>query len=255
MDLIEQIGPVLGIVAFLGLSILAFLLFQQSRDLRRLREWAGRAPERAREATEATLAASEARGEAADREAEGEPAGPLARVRELAREGRDRVVAAWTEADQALPIDIRIVAGVLAVVVVAAAVLTSGFGLVGDDGTEEARRPPPPKPRNVDVAVLNATEAEDVPAVPGLAATISNDLVEPLDYNVVSEADAPSGTERTTVMFAPGQRASARQLAKRVRRDLGEAELAPMTPEVEEASRSADVALLIGVDNSTFSAQ
>jgi hypothetical protein len=253
MDLIEQIGPVLGIVAFLGLSILAFLLFQQSRDLRRLREWAGRAPERAREAAEATLAASEARGEAAEGEAEGEPAGPLAGVRGLLGDARNGVAAAWAAADSALPIDIRIVAGVLVVAVVAAGALTSGFGFLGDDGAGEARRPPPPKPRNVDVAVLNATQAADVPAVAGLAATISEALVEPLNYNVVVEADAPAGTERTTVMFAPGQRASARQLANRVRGDLGEPELAPMTQEVENASRQADVALLIGVDNSTFS--
>jgi hypothetical protein len=252
MDLIEQIGPVLGIVAFLGLSILAFLLFQQSRDLRRLREWAGRAPERAKEAAEATLAAAEARGEGAEAEAPAESTGWLADVRGALRGGRDRIAAAWAEADRALPIDLRIVAGVIVVGVVAAAVLTSGFGLVGDDGAREASRPPPPKPRNVDVAVLNATQASDVAAVPGLAATISDALVRPLDYNVVLESDAPSGVERTTVMFAPGERASARQLAKRVRADLGEAEIVPMTQEVEEASRQADVALLIGVDNSTF---
>jgi hypothetical protein len=253
MDLIEQIGPVLGIVAFLGLSILAFLLFQQSRDLRRLREWAGRAPERARDATEATLAASEARGDVPQYEGEVEPGGALAGLRGVLRDGRDRISAAWAAADRALPIDLRIVAGVLVVAVVAAGVLTSGFGLVGDDGAEEARRPPPPKPRNVDVAVLNATQATDVLAVPGLAATVSDALVEPLDYNVVIEANAPSGSERTTVMFAPGQRASARQLANQVRGDLGDAEIAPMTQEVEQASRAADVALLIGVDNSTFS--
>jgi LytR cell envelope-related transcriptional attenuator len=253
MDLIEQIGPVLGIVAFLGLSILAFLLFQQSRDLRRLREWAGRAPERAREATEATLAASEARGDVPQYEGEVEPGGRLAGLWGVLRKGRDRISAAWEAADRALPIDLRIVAGVLVVAVVAAGVLTSGFGLAGDDGAEEARRPPPPKPRDVDVAVLNATQATDVVAVPGLAATVSDALVEPLDYNVVIEANAPSGSERTTVMFSPGQRASARQLANQVRGDLGDAEIAPMTQEVEQASRAADVALLVGVDNSTFS--
>ena len=63
-DLIEKIGPIVGVVAFLGLAILAFLIFQQAREVRRLREWAGRAPERAGEAAEATAAAAEARGEA-----------------------------------------------------------------------------------------------------------------------------------------------------------------------------------------------
>ena len=60
MHFIESIGPILGIVAFVGLATLAFLLFQQARDLRRLREWAGRAPERAQEAAEAVQAAGEA---------------------------------------------------------------------------------------------------------------------------------------------------------------------------------------------------
>src|SRR5207244_3844896 len=35
--------------SFLGLAILTLLYFSQARDVRRLREWAGRAPERASE--------------------------------------------------------------------------------------------------------------------------------------------------------------------------------------------------------------
>ena len=50
LDLIEKIGPFVGLAAFIGLAVLAFLIFQQSRDIRRLRDWAGRAPERAKEA-------------------------------------------------------------------------------------------------------------------------------------------------------------------------------------------------------------
>src|SRR6266540_3043095 len=47
MDLIERIGSYVGLASFLGLAILALLYFSQARDVRRLREWAGRAPERA----------------------------------------------------------------------------------------------------------------------------------------------------------------------------------------------------------------
>ena len=57
MDFIEDIGPILGIVAFLGFAILALLIVLQAREVRRLREWAGRAPERAVEADDATQAA------------------------------------------------------------------------------------------------------------------------------------------------------------------------------------------------------
>jgi hypothetical protein len=47
MDLVERVGAYVGLAAFLGLAILALLYFSQARDVRRLREWAGRAPERA----------------------------------------------------------------------------------------------------------------------------------------------------------------------------------------------------------------
>src|SRR3954452_10911867 len=48
-DLIEKGGAYVGIAAFFGLAILTVLYFAQARELKRLREWAGRAPERAQE--------------------------------------------------------------------------------------------------------------------------------------------------------------------------------------------------------------
>lgn len=251
MDLIEQIGPFLGIAAFLGLSILAFLLFQQSRDLRRLREWAGRAPERAREASEASQAAAEAREEAP--ETADEPGGRLEGVRRWLDGLRGRVAGGWAAIDRRLPFDARIAAAVLVAAIVAAGVLTSGFGLFGDEAEQgDGSRAPLPKPRNVDVAVLNATQTADVSAVPGLAAAVSNEVVRPLHYNVVVEGDAPAGVEDTMVAFAPGQRPSASRLANQVRRELGRPDLGPMKADVRETSRRADLALLIGVDNEDF---
>ena len=47
MEIIEQIGSYAGLAAVLGLAILSALYFSQARDVKRLREWAGRAPERA----------------------------------------------------------------------------------------------------------------------------------------------------------------------------------------------------------------
>ena len=46
MEIIEQIGSYAGLAAVLGLAVLSALYFSQARDVRRLREWAGRAPER-----------------------------------------------------------------------------------------------------------------------------------------------------------------------------------------------------------------
>src|SRR3954471_18213236 len=109
MHAIESIGPVLGIVAFVALAILAFLLIQQARDIRRLREWAGRAPERAGEAAEAVQTAAEAsrNGEADGEEAPGpgEPSGRRLRT------AWDRVASAvrgrYVAVDRRLPVDGR----------------------------------------------------------------------------------------------------------------------------------------------------
>lgn len=46
---VQEVGSIAGFAAVFGLAILAALYFSQARDLRRLREWAGRAPERAAE--------------------------------------------------------------------------------------------------------------------------------------------------------------------------------------------------------------
>jgi hypothetical protein len=57
---VEKYGSYVGIAAFFGLAILSLLYFAQAREVKRLREWAGRAPERAREVEEAALAAADA---------------------------------------------------------------------------------------------------------------------------------------------------------------------------------------------------
>jgi hypothetical protein len=48
-DQVEKYGAYIGIAAFFGLAVLSILYFAQARELRRLRDWAGRAPERAQE--------------------------------------------------------------------------------------------------------------------------------------------------------------------------------------------------------------
>src|SRR5436305_11262338 len=49
MHLIQEIGSYAGLAAIPGLAVLSALYFSQARDVRRLRDWAGRAPERAAE--------------------------------------------------------------------------------------------------------------------------------------------------------------------------------------------------------------
>jgi hypothetical protein len=48
-DQVEKYGAYVGLAAFIGLAVLSLLYFAQARELKRLRDWAGRAPERAQE--------------------------------------------------------------------------------------------------------------------------------------------------------------------------------------------------------------
>jgi hypothetical protein len=49
MEIIQHIGAYAGLAAVVGLAVLSALYFSQARDVKRLREWAGRAPERTAE--------------------------------------------------------------------------------------------------------------------------------------------------------------------------------------------------------------
>jgi LytR cell envelope-related transcriptional attenuator len=53
---VEKYGVYVGIAAFFGLAVLSLLYFSQARELKRLREWAGRAPERAQELEQRVVA-------------------------------------------------------------------------------------------------------------------------------------------------------------------------------------------------------
>src|SRR3954462_4026151 len=55
----QQYGSYAGIAAVFGLGVLSLLYFAQAREVKRLREWAGRAPERAAELEARAVAAAE----------------------------------------------------------------------------------------------------------------------------------------------------------------------------------------------------
>ncbi len=58
-QVIETVGPYAGLLAMLGFLVVSMLLFSQARDLRRLREWAGGAPERDAEIREVSEVVAE----------------------------------------------------------------------------------------------------------------------------------------------------------------------------------------------------
>jgi hypothetical protein len=264
IDLLERIGPYVGIAAFLGLAVLAFLIIQQAREVRRLREWAGRAPERADEAAQAAASAAEARGEAAAQGPEEEEAAAVAEApaeRGRAEQVRDAVAVRFAELNRRMPIHPRYLVAVLAAAVIAAAVLTSGFGLFGGDGGDggggggggrERERP-----ERVEVAVLNATQVDDgavpIDAVSGLAGKVAAEVVRPASgFKVGTEETAASGFEETTIMFEPGAEADADELAQAVAEQLGETPVTPMIDEVRALSANAPLALVIGQDDADF---
>jgi LytR cell envelope-related transcriptional attenuator len=45
LEIAQEIGAAAGVAAVVGLAVLSALYFSQARDVKRLREWAGRAPE------------------------------------------------------------------------------------------------------------------------------------------------------------------------------------------------------------------
>ncbi len=244
MDLIEKIGPFVGLAAFIGLAVLAFMIFQQSRDIRRLREWAGRAPERAMEAADASLAAAEARGEAAGEERPGRFARARAAIGGFTS-------ARYESFDRHLPVDGRIVLGGIALaLVIAAGVLTSGFGLIGDDGKDQradGRQEERPK-----VTVLNATQDAEGGPIGGLADEVASEVVRQAGFTIGEKGDAPVGFPTTVVMYKPDAKADAARFARGIQEKLGETPIEEMTSGISSEAGGAKIVLVVGADDAGF---
>ena len=242
MDLIEQIGAFLGLAAFVGFAIVVLLYFQQARDVRRLREWAGRAPERAAEVAEeaAAAAAREAGIEPAEQEA-----GPGA-------SWRDRVSSRLrppTGASGRAPQFRYLAAIAAAIALVAVVVVTGAFGLVGGNngGSDDGGKPPPKG--EVEVAVLNGTGVGGAPGVPGLAEAVAKD-VKRAGYKLGPVGDAGSSFVDSVVMYAPKDEASARRVSADLRKPLGKTDLLKMSSDIKPLAKDAPVAVVIGTEDS-----
>jgi hypothetical protein len=76
-DKIEQYGAYAGIAAVFGLGVLSLLYFAQAREVKRLRDWAGRAPERAAELEARVQADAQRRAAAQQAPQPARPAAPV----------------------------------------------------------------------------------------------------------------------------------------------------------------------------------
>jgi hypothetical protein len=248
---IEQIGAFAGLAAFLGLGFLALLSFTHGRDIRRLREWAGSAPERdaERKETTSTIAAQRAeelRQLEEARTAEHEAVGHREERRrrrdaglpELTRRERFSERTSAIGAHLAEPLWLVAIFVVLVIVVggVAYTLLSgSGDSASGKKGKQAAAKI---QPSEIEVTVLNGT------ATAGLAATYG-DKVEGKGFRLGAVSNTDQSFAASVVMFERGHAPEARKVAKQ----LGIAKLGLMSSEVKSASAGANVAVVVGEDN------
>jgi hypothetical protein len=249
---IEQIGSYAGLAAFLGLGVLALLSFTHGRDIRRLRDWAGSAPERDSERKEATSSiaaqrAEELRALEQSRTAEHEAVSQRELRRRRREEGlpeqsrRERVGGFFSSFGERLAEPRWLV--VLFVVVVAAVggvgyLLLSGDDEEGGKGGKGRQVVAKVNPSEVEVAVLNGT------ATAGLAATYG-DRIEGRGYELGKVTNSDEPAETSVVMFARGHKPEAQKVAKQLQID----DLRLMTGSIEADSGEATVAVIIGEDD------
>jgi len=248
---IEQIGAFAGLAAFLGLAILALLSFTHGRDIRRLREWAGSAPERDAERKEQTSTiaaqrAEELRALQEARTAEHQAVSSREERRQRREEGEPgesraaRLRQRFSGAGEIASNPLTLVAIFLVLVVVVgggAYFLISGSDSSngGQDSKQAAAKI---KPSEIEVTVLNGT------AVPGLAATFG-DEVEAKGFKLGAVTNSSASFADSVVMFKRGHKPEARKVAKQ----LKIAKLQLMSGEIESVSAGAAVAVVVGEDN------
>ncbi|MGV1050002.1 MAG: LytR C-terminal domain-containing protein [Solirubrobacterales bacterium] len=251
-DLIKEIGAYAGLAAFLGLGVLALLSFTHGRDIRRLREWAGSAPERDAERKESasTIAAQRAeelRALEESRTSEHEAVSQRELRRRRREEGLpemsrgERIRGRFSGFGERLAEPRWLVAlfivMVVVVVGVAYAVLSgSDESASGRGGGKQAAVKVAPD--EIEVTVLNGT------AVPGLAASYG-DKVEGKGFKLGAVTNSSSSFADSVVMFTRGHKTEAKKVAKQ----LQISKLQLMDEEIESVSAGADVTVIVGEDN------
>ncbi len=255
MQLLEQIGAFAGLAAFIGLALLAMLAFSQARDIRRLREWAGSAPERDAERKESTSVVAAKRAEelreleeskTSEREAldqrEERRRRRDAGLPELTR--RERLSEAFSGFGSRLAEPRWLVAIFVVLVLVAGGVayaVTQGSDSAdGKDGHGKSAKAL--KPSEIEVSVLNGT------AVTGLAGTYG-DKVERKGFQLGAVTNSATSFTNSVVMFRRGHAPEARRVAA----VLGISDVRLMSSDIASVSGGAPVAVIVGEDNAQTS--
>jgi hypothetical protein len=251
---IEQIGAFAGLAAFIGLAVLALLSFAHGRDIRRLRDWAGSAPERDTERKEQTSTIAAQRAEELRALEEARTAEHQAvSQREQRRQRRESGLPELTRGERlrarfgglgerlsqplslvALFVVVIVVVGGVAYLVLSGSDEGDAKGHSGKAGAAKVA------PGEIEVAVLNGT------AVAGLAATYG-DEVEKKGFELGAVSNTSSSFADSVVMFEVGHKPEAKTVAKQ----LGIDKLEQMNGEVKGVVSGADVAVVVGEDNAS----
>jgi LytR cell envelope-related transcriptional attenuator len=232
LDIVREIGAAAGLASGVGLALLSALYLSHAREVKRLREWAGRAPERSgRGATAVPKRAGVPPRTAAT--AGGAPASPTTRY---GRTGARSVAIA--------------LAGLLALGGAAYGVthLTGddgGDASVGAEASTDDRVPDKPKrngaavkPGTVTVAVLNGT------TVPGLAAALSDQIAAAGFNKGTINNFSDQQLAESVVQYAPGHQAE----AAAVGRTVGISRREPVTADGRALAADATVIVIAGAD-------
>jgi LytR cell envelope-related transcriptional attenuator len=255
VQLLEQIGAFAGLAAFIGLALLAMLAFSQARDIRRLREWAGSAPERDAERKESTSVVAAKRAEelreleqarTAERDAldhrEERRRRREAGLPELTRRERLREAFSGFGSRLAEPRYLVAIFVVLILVVAGAVyVVTQGSDSANGKGGH-GKTAAVLKPGEIEVTVLNGT------AVPGLAATYG-DKVERKGFQLGAVTNSATSFTNSAVMYKRGHAPEARRVAS----VLGISDVRLMSADIASVSGSAPVSVIVGEDNASTS--
>ena len=243
LNLVERVGAYFGFAAFVGLAILALLYFSQARDVRRLREWAGRAPERAE-------------GPAAAQHYLPPTSMEQTATSKQRRPLRDRIRRIH------IP-QLRYIALAIGGVIVLAGAVFGVFQLASNDEGSSAKntssqsqqadrgssgsssdsstnKPVKVDPAQVTVAVLNGT------TIAGLAAQVGEEArADGFTLGTVTNA-AKTNQSRSQVLYRKGQKNAANTVSDR----LGISSTGEVDPLSAELAGSFDVVVLVGTDRS-----
>jgi LytR cell envelope-related transcriptional attenuator len=233
-EIVQALGAAAGFANLVGLAVLSALYVSHAREMKRLREWAGRAPERS------------ALGAAAVPGPTSSPEGPIA-----ARAVPEQSVTA----PRRRSVGTRSVAAAgVGLLVLGGAAAYGVTRLTGDDGAgntanaqannhngvagKPRRRSAAVKPGNVTVAVLNGT------TVPGLAAALRDRLGAAGWKEGMIDDFSDQQLAESVVQYAPGHQAE----AKAVGRTIGITRREPVTADSRVLAGDAAVIVIAGAD-------